>query len=100
MSKLSAPDIIHLVHRHFPETQVGNAIRVVWHESRYDTLAEGSEGEIGLFQIHPTWIPTALRRGFSNLFDPEQNAAFAFYLWMNGGWRGHWYRVSVAQGIR
>lgn len=92
-------DLINLFRRHFPESEIGHAMRITWCESRWKPDAVGNLKEIGLFQIHPTWKYIAQKMNLINLFDPEQNAQFAAYLFQHGGWALHWVHCSRINDI-
>lgn len=51
-------------------------------ESRWDQYAVGRFGERGLFQVHPLWIPTINRLGWSwdDMFQPEPNVRMAAHI--------------------
>ncbi len=52
--------------------------------------ARGRAGEIGLFQLHPRGLlPLFYARGYSNPWDPNQQARFAEWAFANGLAR-HW----------
>lgn len=51
----------------------------------------GRSGEIGLFQLHPYGLlPLFYRRGFTNPWDPFQQASFALWAFYTAGLASHW----------
>jgi len=83
----SLKDYIALVMRIFPASEWGNALAIMYRESRGNPKAHNTKGEDsrGLFQInvaagaHPELAEM-------DLFDPAENVQIAYKLWQEQGW--------------
>lgn len=51
----------------FPEWAVDKVLAVMWCESKGDPNATGSQGEMGLMQLHPRWHRDATYEPYGNL---------------------------------
>ena len=88
-----------IVDKYFAEKDRPMARRIVFEESRWDpgivndTLNKDKTKDYGLFQINDVNIPELINKGIipnkEALFDPDQNAKAAAYIFKKQGW-GAW----------
>ena len=82
-----------LIEEYFPSAEVGQALAVLWCESRGIAKATNpSSGAAGLFQHLPKyWPERSVAAGFtgSDIYNPQANAGVAAWLATTQGWY-HW----------
>lgn len=95
-------ELSELVSRTWPAHRHAEVLAVVECESGWDPTEIGSQGEIGLLQIHPRWWPDLAAE--YDLTDPEQNlraGRIAFLRWQaafnESGWNA-WACGNVVTG--
>jgi hypothetical protein len=85
---------VGLVEASFASGDVGQALMVIWCESKGDPSAtNGSSGAAGLFQHLPKyWAERSAAAGWegADIYDPAANIAVAAWLVYEGGGWSHW----------